>query len=91
MSPPEFILIVLTMGLAFAVAFPLVRAFARRLEGKPKATLPDPELVQRLERLERGMEAIAIEMERVGEGQRFVTKVLAERERALPSGDPHGA
>ena len=33
----------------------------------------------RLDRIEQAVEAIAIEMERVGEGQRFVTKLLAER------------
>jgi hypothetical protein len=33
---------------------------------------------QRLERLEQGMDAIAIEIERVSEGQRFVTKLLSE-------------
>ncbi len=33
---------------------------------------------QRLERLEQGMEAIAIEIERVAEGQRFVTRILSE-------------
>ena len=34
---------------------------------------------QRLERLEHGMEAIAIEIERVSEGQRFVTRLLSEQ------------
>lgn len=33
---------------------------------------------QRFERLEQGMDAIAIEIERVSEGQRFVTKLLSE-------------
>ena len=33
----------------------------------------------RLERLEQSVDAIAIEVERVAEGQRFVTKVLADR------------
>jgi hypothetical protein len=33
---------------------------------------------QRLERLEQGMDAIAIEIERVAEGQRFVTRLLSE-------------
>ena len=37
------------------------------------------ELEARLERIEQAVETIAIEMERVGEGQRFVTKLLAER------------
>ena len=34
---------------------------------------------ERLERLEQAVDAIAVEMERVGEGQRFMTKLLAER------------
>jgi hypothetical protein len=36
------------------------------------------ESAQRLERLEQGMESIAIEIERVSEGQRFVTRLLSE-------------
>ena len=38
----------------------------------------------RLSNLERSVEAIAMELERVGEGQRFVTKLLAET-RVLPA------
>jgi hypothetical protein len=34
-----------------------------------------------LKRVEQAVEAIAIELERVGEGQRFLTKVLAEPTR----------
>ena len=34
---------------------------------------------QRLERMEQAMDAIAIEVERVSEGQRFVTRLLSER------------
>jgi len=39
----------------------------------------------RLERMERALDAIAIEIERLGEGQRFTTKLLAERGRS-PAG-----
>lgn len=39
----------------------------------------------RLARLEQAVEAIAVEVERIGESQRFLTKVLTEK--ALPSGD----
>jgi hypothetical protein len=35
------------------------------------------------DRLEQAIEAIAIEVERVAEGQRFVTKLLAERGQPL--------
>jgi hypothetical protein len=40
---------------------------------------------QRLERIEQAMDAIAIEVERVSEGQRFVTRLLSERAGALGS------
>ena len=33
----------------------------------------------RLERLENAVESIAVEVERVGEGQRFTTRLLSER------------
>jgi hypothetical protein len=39
---------------------------------------------QRLERVEQAVEAIAIEIERVSEGQRFVTKLLNERAQSSP-------
>lgn len=38
---------------------------------------------ERMERLENAIDAIAVEMERIGEGQRFVTKLLAESGRGL--------
>jgi hypothetical protein len=34
----------------------------------------------RMQRLEQGMEAIAIEIERISEGQRFVTRLLSEKD-----------
>jgi hypothetical protein len=33
---------------------------------------------ERMQRLETAIDAIAVELERIGEGQRFVTKLLAE-------------
>lgn len=54
---------------------------ARLLRGSARAAPPmaDPMANARLERLEQAMDAIAIEIERISEGQRFVTKVLTER------------
>lgn len=40
---------------------------------------------ERLQRLEQGMEAVAIEIERISEGQRFVTKLLSESRTADPA------
>ena len=61
-----------------AIGMPIARAYARRLESKPAASIPS-DVSARLERIEQAVDAIAIEMERVSEGQRFTTKLLAER------------
>ena len=60
--------------------------FARRRWKRSATALPSGlggESAQRLERLEHGMEAIAIEIERVSEGQRFVTRLLSESQAPL--------
>ena len=61
------------------VGTPIARAYARRLEREgSRPALPD-ETQQRLERMETAIEAIAVEVERIAEGQRFTTRLLAER------------
>ena len=40
---------------------------------------------QRLERVEQAVESIAIEIERISEGQRYVTKLLDERVQPVPA------
>jgi len=68
--------------LMLAVILPTSIAYARRVwRGKPVAPVRamDDVSAQRLERLEHAVDAIAIEVERISEGQRFVTKVFAER------------
>ena len=45
----------------------------------------------RLERIEQAVDTIAIELERIGEGQRFVTKLLAEGAGKLPEGSAPAA
>jgi hypothetical protein len=63
-----------------AIGVPIARAFARRIEQAPAQSPAIPhEVVARLERMEQAIDAIAVEMERVSEGQRFTTKLLAER------------
>ena len=76
----------------FAVAFgipcvlaPLAKASARRIEhGVSGGGGVDPALQERMNNMERNIDVIAVEIEKLAEGQRFVTKLLAERER--PSG-----
>ncbi len=57
----------------------LARAHMRQVELRGSRTELSPELSSRLDRMEQAMEAIAVEVERVSEGQRFTTKLLAER------------
>jgi hypothetical protein len=67
---------------AFLLMFPLVLALARRIWVRAGTTAPrsiDIESSPRLQRLEEAIEAISIEVERIGEGQRFATRLLSER------------
>jgi hypothetical protein len=50
------------------------------------AELPAGQM-DRLSQLEQSVDAVALEVERIGEGQRFMTKVLTEKEGRVPSGD----
>jgi hypothetical protein len=63
------------------VAFPLVFAYARRIWKRTPASRVNPVEAGRLERIEQAVEAIAVEVERVSEGQRFVTKLLSDTGR----------
>lgn len=74
---------------ATCVAFPIAIAMARRIwRGSRRDAAPVvPESAQRMERLEQAVDAIAIEIERVSEGQRYVTRLLTEGAApALPVG-----
>ena len=51
-------------------------AFLRRNEAAPAGLVVDEE---RMARLEQAVQAIALEVERISEGQRFTTKLLVER------------
>lgn len=75
----------MVVGLTFAtfmvIGLPLSIALARRMwRGKPQPPgVKQDEITPRLDRLEQAVDTIAIEIERISEGQRFVTKIMAER------------
>ncbi len=62
------------------VAVPLTFAWARRIWRRQTVVqaMP-PELGDRLATIERAVDTVAVEVERIGEGQRFVTQLLAAR------------
>jgi hypothetical protein len=68
-----------------SIVFFFARRRWKRRAGVVRAQLGG-DSAERLERLESGMDTIAIEIERISEGQRFVTKLLSESQ--LPLGTP---
>ncbi|MEO6528276.1 MAG: hypothetical protein ABIP93_16765 [Gemmatimonadaceae bacterium] len=79
-GPPEefFILGGIFM---FVAIFPISVAYARRIWRRGAsvvAALPS-DIVERFSQLDQAVESIAVEVERIGEGQRFITRVLSEQ------------
>lgn len=78
-GPPEEAFVIMGMLVVFGV-FPIAIAYARRIwrrSAKIITTIPQ-ELTDRLMRVEQTVESTSIEIERIGEGQRFMTRVLTE-------------
>ena len=85
--PGELIPIVLFVCVAATViGAPVARAWARRLESGSRDSDHYPEVNARLERMEQAIDSIAVEVERISEGQRFTTKLLAERTKQDQAG-----
>jgi hypothetical protein len=68
------------------VLFPLAIAYSRRIWRRSAAAVTafPQELADRLNRLEHSTDAIAVEVERIGEGQRFMTRVVTENGAPRP-------
>jgi hypothetical protein len=86
-GPPEeaFVLGGIFMIIVF---FPLSIAFARRIwrRSATAVTTFPREVMDRMLRMEQAMEATAVEVERIGEGQRFLTRLFTEGEGVRPLG-----
>jgi hypothetical protein len=85
---PEIIIVPAVFGIPAVVI--LVRMVLKHKEKMASLSAPansNSMLEARLIRIEEAVETIAVEMERMGEGQRFVTKLLAERSGQLPVQD----
>jgi hypothetical protein len=86
-GPLGGVFIVFVMG-------PIAIGFARMMwkrSSRPVIPAAVPETAARLGRLEQSVDAIAVEVERITEGQRFITRLLSEsRTPALPAADRQG-
>lgn len=72
------------LGVCATVAISVVaiaQAYVRSIEASRKSTRAelDPNVQDRMSRIEQAVDAIAIEVERMSEGQRFTTRLLAEQ------------
>ena len=65
-------------AIILAVGVPLARAYSRRMDAQSKNPQIPSEVAARLERMEQAIDSVALEVERISEGQRFTTKLLSE-------------
>jgi hypothetical protein len=76
------------MVAVIVIGLPIAKAWARRMDKQP--VLPSSpgtsEVLARLERMEQALEVMSTEIERITEGQRFVTRLLSESRQPLPVG-----
>ena len=82
-------IIVASVGSLVVIAGMAKFAFFRRPPKERPTPLPHED--DRLRRLEEAVDAIAVEVERISEGQRFTTKLLAERVPELQARAPSEA
>lgn len=86
-GPPDG-LIAIPIVFTIFVLFPLAVGYARRM-WKRGATVIAPvpkEVRDRLDQMGDAVESMALEVERIGEGQRFLTRVMTESPRELSAG-----
>jgi hypothetical protein len=84
--PPEAVDISIAFFFTIAaiiILLPLARAIARKMDRRSVQQVP-PEVSNQLEHLNRAVDAIALEVERISEGQRFTTRLLTEQREAAP-------
>jgi chemotaxis response regulator CheB len=90
-GPPEgvmvLIIVLASLTAGTLILRPIFKALGSRLERRHEQPSVIPEFAPRLDRIEQAIEAIAVEVERISEGQRYVTKQMHEM-RALPAPNP---
>jgi hypothetical protein len=82
------------IAVVFAIAGWMLKTCLSHQEKMKRLSMADRDLAssdQRLARVEQAVESIAIEVERISEGQRFVTRLLNDRAQPLPERLPVAA
>ena len=84
MSDNEMIVALASMAMTFGTIVVIARAWINRgrsQQGAASGASMEP-VMDRLLRIEQTLDAVAIEVERISEAQRFATRLMAEREQA---------
>ncbi len=89
MNENEAIVAVVSTAILFASGLTVIKMWLthRRETARPAVA---PANDDRLQRIEQAVDAIAIEVERISEGQRFTSKLLSER-GSVPIERPKGS
>jgi len=66
-------------AIIMAIGIPLVRGIVRRWDRKAAAPSVPSDTAARLDRIEQAIDAMSIQVERIAEGQRFVTRIMSDR------------
>lgn len=88
-GPPEEFWVIAGLILVPA-AFILTLSYARRLWRRGAATvaaLPQ-DIYERFTRVEQGIDSVALEVERIGEGQRYLTRLLSDKAIGMGAAQP---
>lgn len=90
--PPQIVDISLMFFLtvfAIIVGFPIARAFARWIDRRGQEPRLPADIATQINQIAQSVDAMAIEVERISEGQRFTTRLLADQQASrggLPAG-----
>lgn len=84
----EFVAVIVGMGCATGIIISWIKWRAGRQSKLPELTRRLDEIAARLGGLENAIDSMAVEVERISEGQRFVSRVLADRSTAQPQALP---
>ena len=87
MPDPEVIIVPIVFG--FPTAAIMLWTWVRHREKMAALKAPaesSSAIQERLARVEQAVEAVAVEIERIGESQRFLTKVLTDTRPGLVAG-----
>lgn len=88
MTPFDVAVAAIVFGTTSATIISLAKLRMRANEQRNRGS--EPHVGDRLDRIEQAVDAIALEVERMAESQRFTTRLLAERlptAEALPSAE----